>query len=162
MTAHSWARRLFDRPATRPTRMGPARCGPAVESREDRAPPTTTPQSAGGEAEQHRGLPAPGEQALSKLVHTRRFRPATLGFWLGAVGMGAGGCLMGALMPYCHPVAMALSVLWWGTYFGVFGASVGALVGFLTERILPRPSAAWDGAGTVPTESELDACAGDA
>ena len=83
--------------------------------------------------------------------------PRTIGFWLGGAGMGIGGCLLGALMPYRHPVAVAISVLWWGIYFGVFGASVGALVGFLTERILPRPSATWDGAGMVPTELELDA-----
>jgi hypothetical protein len=81
----------------------------------------------------------------------------TIGFWLGGAGMGTGGCLLGALMPYHHPVAVAISVLWWGIYFGFFGASVGALVGVLTEREPPRPSATWDDAGVLPTEVELPA-----
>jgi hypothetical protein len=37
-------------------------------------------------------------------------------------------------MPYQHPVAVAISVLWWGIYLGCFGASVGALIGLFTER----------------------------
>ena len=90
------------------------------------------------------------------------FSPPTLGFWLGGAGMGTGGCLLGALMPYRHPVAVALSVLWWGLYFGCFGASVGALLGVLTDRAPPRPPAPWDGAGMVPTEWELDPRAADA
>ena len=53
---------------------------------------------------------------------------------LGGAGMGFGDCLLGALMPYRHPVAVALNVLWWGTYFGCFGASIGALVGVFADR----------------------------
>jgi hypothetical protein len=74
------------------------------------------------------------------VVHTGRFSPVTIGFWLGGVGLGTGGCLLGALMPYCHPVAVTINVLWWGLYFGCVGASVGALVGVLTDRAPPRPS----------------------
>jgi hypothetical protein len=105
---------------------------------------------------------ATGERAPGSLVHTGRFSPVTIGFWLGGAGMGTGGCLLGALMPYRHPVAVAISVLWWGFYFGCFGASVGALVGFLTDRDPPRPSAAWDSAGMAPTESGPDSRAADA
>jgi hypothetical protein len=35
-------------------------------------------------------------------------------------------------MPYRGPVAVALSALWWGIYFGVFGAVIGATVAQLT------------------------------
>jgi hypothetical protein len=71
----------------------------------------------------------------------RRFDPVTFGFRLGAVVLGAGGCLLGACMPYCHPVAVVISVLWWGTFCGCFGGSIGALVGLFTESasISPYP-----------------------
>jgi hypothetical protein len=127
-----------------------------MKSLEERAPPTSTCQHAGGKAKPHRGSSALGEQALGSLVNPRRFSPLTIGFWLGEAGLGMGGCLLGALLPYRHPVAVALSVLWWGLYFGCFGASVGALVGALTDWAPPRPSATWDGAGMVPTELGLD------
>jgi hypothetical protein len=76
--------------------------------------------------------------------------------------MAIGGCLLGALMPYRHPVAVTLSVLWWGLYFGCFGASVGALVGVLTNRPPPRPWARWQLAEEVVAELELAARAADA
>ena len=63
----------------------------------------------------------------------RRFN-RTIGSWLGGVILGAGGCLVGASMPYQHPVGVAVSVLWWGLYFGCFGMSLGALVGLWAER----------------------------
>jgi hypothetical protein len=86
----------------------------------------------------------------------------TIGFWLGGAGMATGGCLLGALMPYRHPVAVALSVLWWGLYFGCFGASVGALVGVLTERAPPPPWAWWERDGKVAAALALDARAAEA
>jgi hypothetical protein len=156
MTLRTWARRLFARPATLPTREAPAGRCPTVESPEDRAPPTISFNPAGGKAKLHRGFFALRAHALGTLVHAGRFRPATIGFWFGAAGMGAGGCFLGALMPYRHPVAVGISVMWWGIYFGVFGASVGALVGFLTERATPRPSAAWERTKEAATELELD------
>jgi hypothetical protein len=64
----------------------------------------------------------------------RRFNRVTLGFWLGGLVLGAGGCILGACQPYRHPVAVTISVLWWGIYFGCFGASIGALVGLWTDR----------------------------
>ena len=90
------------------------------------------------------------------------FSPLTVGFWLGGAGMGTGGCLLGALMPYRHPVAVALSVLWWGLYFGCFGASVGALVGVFANRPPPRPWARWELAEKVAAELEPNARAADA
>ena len=162
MTLRSWIRQLFARPATHPARQAPPWGPPATESLEERAPSTLTCNPAGGKAKQHQRLCAPREQARKSVVHTGPFTPVTIGFWLGAAGMGTGGCLLGALMPYRHPVAVALSVLWWGLYFGCFGASVGALVGVLTDRAPPRLSATGDGAGMVPTELGLDSRAADA
>jgi hypothetical protein len=133
-----------------------------MESLEDRAPPTITFKPAGGKAKQHRGFSAPGEQALGSVVHADRFSPVTIGFWLGGAGMGTGGCLLGALMPYRQPVAVAISVLWWGIYFECFGAGVGALVGVLTNRRPPRRWTTWDAAGMAPTELGLDGSAADA
>ena len=149
MTLRSWARRLFARPATRPTR-----CRPTLEALKDRASPTVTFKPAGGKAKPHRGCSAPGEQARESLFYPGRFSPVTIGFWLGGAGMATGGCLLGALMPYRHPVAVALSVLWWGIYFGCFGASIGALVGVFADPAPTWPSQASAGAGTAPTESE--------
>ena len=83
--------------------------------------------------------------------------PLTIGFWLGGGLLGPGGCILGICMPYHHPVAVVISALWWGIYLGCLGASVGALIVWLTERAPPRLSATWDGAGMVPTELELDA-----
>jgi hypothetical protein len=37
-------------------------------------------------------------------------------------------------MPYHQPVGIAISVIWWGIYFGCFGASLGALFGSSTNR----------------------------
>jgi hypothetical protein len=114
------------------------------------------PPSRRGKAKRHRGPSAPREHALKSLAHTGRFSPVTIGFWLGGVGMGTGGCLLGALMPYRHPVAVAISVLWWGLYFGCFGASVGALVGAFTDRAPPRPSVGRERAEEVATKLGLD------
>jgi hypothetical protein len=69
----------------------------------------------------------------------RRFRPAVVGFWLGGLALTAGGCILGACMPYRHPVAVAISVLWWGIYLGFFGASVGALLGWWADRTPASP-----------------------
>jgi hypothetical protein len=140
MTMSTWVRKLFARPVFRPNREAPAWGPPATEALEERAPSTITCNPAGGKARQHRGPTAPREQALGSLAHTGRFSPVTIGFWLGGVGLGTGGCLLGALMPYRHPAAVALSVLWWGLYFGCFGASVGALVGVPADRAPPRPA----------------------
>ena len=156
MTLRSWARRLFARPATCPARKAPPWGPPATESLEERAPSTITCNPAGGKAKQHQGLSAPREQARKSVAHTGRLSPVTIGFWLGGAGMGIGGCLLGALMPYRHPVAAAISVLWWGIYFGCFGASVGALVGVFADRAPPRPAVRRERAEEAATKLGLD------
>ena len=158
MTLRSWARRLFARPARKAPAWGP----PATESLEERAPSTITCNPRGAKAKQHRGLSAPREQALGSLAHTGRFSPVIIGFWLGGAGIGIGGGLLGAVMPYRHPVAVALSVLWWGLYFVCFGASVGALVGVLTDRAPPRPAVRRERAEEVTTKLGLDSRAAQA
>jgi hypothetical protein len=69
---------------------------------------------------------------------SRRFGRA-LGFWLGGFLLGVGGCVLGGCMYYRHPVALTINALWWGLYFGSFGASIGALLGMWAERP-PDPS----------------------
>jgi hypothetical protein len=70
---------------------------------------------------------------------SRRGFKRTLGFWFGGLIWGAGGCLFGASMPYQHPVGVAISIIWWGIYFGCFGTSLGALLGLWAEsRWHPR------------------------
>jgi hypothetical protein len=63
----------------------------------------------------------------------RRF-DRTVGFWLAGVIWGIGGCILGGYMPYSHPVGITMSVIWWGIFFGCFGASIGALAGLWAER----------------------------
>jgi hypothetical protein len=151
MTIRSWARWLSAWPATRSIRKAPARCCATIEDRIQ--PQTSIPL---GERQNRRGLSAPREQAPGSLVQPRGLSPVTIGFWLGGAGMGVGGGLLGALMAYRHPVAAAISVLWWGIYFGCFGASVGAVVGVLTDRAPQRSVAKEEAAGRVATELELD------
>jgi hypothetical protein len=84
-----------------------------------------------------------GSPAAPPVAHCRpgrRFKPATIGFCLGGLALGAGGCILGALMPYSHPVAVTISVLFWGTYLGCLGASVGALLGWCADRAPSPPS----------------------
>ena len=62
---------------------------------------------------------------------SRRFDRVRFGFWLGGATFATGGCILGGYMPYTHPVAIAISMIWWGIYAGCFGASLGALLGLL-------------------------------
>jgi hypothetical protein len=86
----------------------------------------------------------------------RRFDRVSLGLRIGGLTAGAAGCLLGAGMPYAHPVAVAVSVLWWGLYLGCFGASLGALLALCTERTAGRPSRVPDGTGRPPTAAGFD------
>src|SRR5262249_44302711 len=61
----------------------------------------------------------------------RRFDRVTIGLFFGGVALGTAGCILGASMPYRHPVGVTISVLWWGTYLGCLGASIGAGIGGL-------------------------------
>jgi hypothetical protein len=89
----------------------------------------------------------------------RRFDRIILGFWLGGVLLGTAGCVLGACMPYHHPVARVISVLWWGIYCGCLGASVGALPGLLLKRPLSLPQQSED-VGMLWTERHGDGSAG--
>jgi hypothetical protein len=64
---------------------------------------------------------------------SRRFDRVSIGCWLGGATFGIGGCILGGCMPYHHPVAIAISVIWWGIYIGCLGASLGALFGLFTQ-----------------------------
>ena len=74
----------------------------------------------------------------------RRF-DRVIGLWLGGIVLGTGGCILGASLPYRHPVGVTLSVLWWGFYFGCFGMWLGAVLGMWAERIRVSKSKRWDG-----------------
>jgi hypothetical protein len=76
----------------------------------------------------------------------RRFDRVWLGFWLGALTLGTAGCLLGARMPYRHPVSVCISVFWWGIYLGCLGAHLGAVVGLMMGRAPVRPGQGPDGA----------------
>jgi hypothetical protein len=83
----------------------------------------------------------------------RRTGRGTVGFWLGGVVCGSGGAIAGACMPYCQPVAVAISILWWGIYCGCFGASIGALFGFRRTTLSPAPTEDV-GSRTLPSAAE--------
>jgi hypothetical protein len=59
-------------------------------------------------------------------------------------------------MPYQHLVARIISVLWWGIYLGVLGASIGSLLGLFTDRTHARLSRVSSGAGEPPLEAGID------
>jgi hypothetical protein len=68
----------------------------------------------------------------TNVPHRRRL-DRNAGFWLGGTVLGLAGAIVGGCMPYHHPVAVTISVLWWGIYLGCFGASIGALLGRCAE-----------------------------
>jgi hypothetical protein len=82
----------------------------------------------------------------------RRFDPVSIGFWLGGLALGIGGCILGACMNYRNPVAVTMSVLWWSIYLGCFGASIGALIGMWRDRTPASPTPEADGTGKLPSE----------
>jgi hypothetical protein len=77
-----------------------------------------------------------------------RFSWVAIGFWLGAIILGTGGCLLGACTPCRHPVGLTIAMLWWGIYLGCLGASIGAGVGGLFGLWWDRPPASPPRAGT--------------
>jgi hypothetical protein len=86
--------------------------------------------------------------------HRLRFN-RTIGFWLGGIVLGTVGCIIGASAPYHHPVAVTISALWWGIYFGAFGGSVGALIGLLTESAAAAPSRGSGDSAKSPSEWDV-------
>ena len=83
-------------------------------------------------------IPA-GERQWHQAVR-RECDRATLAFRLGGILLGTAGCILGAWMPYSHPVARTLSVLWWGVFLGCLGGSVCAVAGLWAEPTRPSPA----------------------
>jgi hypothetical protein len=54
--------------------------------------------------------------------------------------LGTVGGIVGVRLPYHHPVAVVISILWWSLYLGGLGASIGALIAELTEPVTVPPS----------------------
>jgi hypothetical protein len=90
----------------------------------------------------------------------RRFDRVAIGFWLGGLALGTAGCLLGACMPYRHPVAVTISMLWWGVFLGCFGASIGAGVGGLFGLWPDDTPASPPRAGTSGHRSSVQAASG--
>src|SRR5262245_12429867 len=75
---------------------------------------------------------------------------AAVGFWVGGFVFGGTGCVVGACLPYRHPVGVLCSVLWWGVYLGCAGASIVSLGCWLTQRHQPAEGPKkWKSAGGV-------------
>jgi hypothetical protein len=102
-----------------------------------------------------RSIPLPSSLMAGKTARPspiRRCSRITLGFWLGGIILGTAGSILGAYLPYHHPVARLMSVLWWGIYLGCLGGSLGALLGLFRERTAVCPVGGLDDAGKTPTE----------
>jgi hypothetical protein len=95
-----------------------------------------TPQASDRQTRSWRDAVGPGKP--KSRVRGRRFGPASIGFWLGGGFLGKVGCIVGVCMPYHYPIAVLMSALWWGIYFGCLGASVGFLIARFAERA-PAP-----------------------
>ena len=105
----------------------------------------------------------PPQQAKAVAIPARRrVDRVTVGIFLGAVILGTTGCILGAVLPHRYPVAVAISVLWWGFYCGCLGASIGALIAQFTRRATTPPSTTLDGdAASFITEPEGHAHSGE-
>jgi hypothetical protein len=101
-------------------------------------PPTPPPSPSNPRGwDGQRAARPPGGHPVAGGLRPRFDR--AIGFWLCGMLLGVGGCILGICMPYRHPVAVTVSVLWWGIYLGCFGASIGALVGLWAEHLRPLP-----------------------
>jgi hypothetical protein len=78
----------------------------------------------------------------------RRFNWVAIGFLLGGLTLGTVGGILGACTASSHPVAVTISVLWWGLYLACFGGSIGALLGMWMKHAFAFPSQGSGGAGT--------------
>jgi hypothetical protein len=120
----------------------------------------TSPLCA-AKGEPERAVCAGKDQTAANHFRRGRLDRITIGFWLGGGVLGMGGCILGASMPYHHPVALMIGALWWGFYLGCFGGSVGALIALFTERAPAPSSRGVDGRGlsvapaTIPADCSL-------
>src|SRR5262249_44121670 len=90
------------------------------------------------------------QRAATGVFRRLLFNRATR-FWCCVAAFGTAGCVFGVSMANSHPVALTLSVLWWGFYFGCFGWCISAWIGFFTERAPIPPSEGPDAAGKLTT-----------
>jgi hypothetical protein len=65
-----------------------------------------------------------------------------IGFWLGGLGFGTLGAVVGLNMSHRHPALSAVSVFWWNFYLGCFGSSLGALLGMAVSGDAANPTPA--------------------
>jgi hypothetical protein len=92
-------------------------------------------------AESEWAVPTGVAQAGADVVRRRRWDPITIGMVCGGLILGAVGVAVAASYSYAYPAGLAVSMIWWGIYFGAFGAGVGALPGLFTQRVRPRSRA---------------------
>jgi hypothetical protein len=102
------------------------------------------------------GNPRPHVGRTAPQAVRRRFRPVTIGFWLGGLALAMAGCNLGACLPYRHSVGVMASALWWGLYLGCTGASLGALIGLWWDHVPASPS----GAGASRDRHRLEVATG--
>jgi hypothetical protein len=121
MTSRHWLDKFWGRASRRPTRTRKAARTRTRLGIEDLEARTLLTGSWAGNGEW------PG--AARRLRFDR-----TLGFWLGAAVLGTAGCIVGASMPYRHPVAVTANLLWWGLFLGCLGGSLGSLLGLGAEQ----------------------------
>jgi len=86
------------------------------------------------EAESGWDVPTGRAQAGADVLRRRRWDPITIGMLAGGLILGAAGVAVAASYSYAHTAGLAVSVIWWGTYFGALGTSLGALPGLFTQR----------------------------
>jgi hypothetical protein len=110
------------------------------------SPPSILPESG-------QRLKAPHPQGWEAAANRfrRRSNRVALAFGLGGGLLATAGGVFGACMPYQHPLAVAVSVIWWGIYYGCFGMGLAALFCFLTGRIPSVPTARTEGAEKPPS-----------
>jgi hypothetical protein len=112
---------------------------PTVALNGSQKKPTTAP-AIQHTAESEWAVPAGMVQAGADVVR-RRWDPIRIGMVSGGLILGAVGVAVAASYSCTHPAGIAVSVIWWGIYYGAFGASIGALPGLFTQRARARTRA---------------------
>ena len=112
---------------------------PTTSSLRDHSNVASAPTSAGSGDWQEAVHSRFQQVAMNSGAFSRRF-DRVIGLTLGGIVLGTGGCILGASMPYRHPVGITISMLWWGIYFGCLGVWLGAVLGASVERIRSRLS----------------------